>query len=125
MVARKQRTETIAATFEAINKLALYPSPFSIEALNNKLADLKSVAAELETYMKSLENVDSDVAAAIEQNNVSDQIKKRSDALSAESLHDNLAATNMAKIYMNLRQTMAPVNALGLNRYAAMYTDFT
>jgi len=125
LLARKQKTETVSAVFDAINKLALYQIPFTADSLNGKIADFASVAAEMEAYMKSLENVESDVAAAVVQNNMSDQIKKRADAISAEALIEKQAASDMAKVYIDLRQAMAPINAIGSAKYDAMYTDFT
>lgn len=124
LFARKQKTESVAATFDAVQKLNLYSEPFTPDALNSKLADFKGVAAELEAYIKSLEGVDKDVIAAVKQNATNDQIKKRSDAISADALKDERNASEAKEMYVNLRKKLDAVNAVGKNKYDAMNAAF-
>lgn len=124
LLARKQKTETVAATFDAINKLSLYSEPFTAEIFNSKLGDLRGVMAELEAYMKSLENVDTDIAAAVDQNNMSDQIKKRGAATSAEPLKDQMTMVELKALCIKMRDNMKPINSIGKAKYEALYKSF-
>ena len=122
LVARKQKTETISVMFDAIKRLSLYSEPFTAETLDAKLADFKGIVSELDEYMKTLENVDTAVDAAVTQNTANEQIKKRSDAISADTLKDEKRASEMKEEYMKLREKVNKVNQLGLNSYNSMYT---
>lgn len=124
LFSRKQKMESVAATFDAVQKLNLYSEPLTPEALNSKLADFKGVAAELEAYTKSLENVETDVIAAVKQNATNEQIKKRSDAISADTLKDERSASEAKVVYANLRKKLEAVNAVGKNKYEAMNAAF-
>jgi hypothetical protein len=124
LFARKQKVESVAATFDAVQKLNLYSEPLTPEGLNSKLADFKGVAAELEIYTKSLENVETDVIAALKQNATNEQIKKRSEAISADALKDERNASEAKEVYVNLRKKLDAVNAVGKNKYEAMNAAF-
>lgn len=125
LLARKQKTESIAATFDAIQKLSLYSEPFTVDVLNSKIADFKAVNVILDAYMQSLNNVDKDTEAAVNQNKMNEQIKKRTDAISAEGLKDKSASDDAKKEYIRLREKMDRLNGLGSNAYNSMFTDFT
>lgn len=124
LLARKQKTENMNATFDSINKLSLYSEPFTVDIFIKKLTDYDGVKAELEAYMKSLEDVDKDVAAAIDQNKTSDQLKKRSEAISVEALNEKNDVVEMKQFYIDRRQAIAVLNSLGKSKYDAMYTSF-
>jgi hypothetical protein len=122
LVARKQKTETISVMFDSIQRLSLYSEPFTAETLDAKLADFKGILSELDEYMKTLETVDAAVDAAVTQNNANEQIKKRSDAISADTLKDEKRSSEMKEEYTKLREKVSKVNQLGLNSYNAIYT---
>ena len=125
LVARKQKTETMGAVFDSIQKLTLYSEPFTADTLNAKLADFKGIVSELDAYMASLENVDGAVETAVEQNTANEQIKKRNDAISADKLMDEKKTADTKKEYEELRAKVSILDTLGKNNYNAMYADFS
>jgi hypothetical protein len=124
LFARKQKMETVPATFDAIQTLALYSEPFTQDTLKNKLVDFRGVVTELEAYMKSLDDVDKDVVAAIRQNTMNEQIKKRADAVSAEMLKDERNTSQMKESYMSIRKKFEAMNAAGKSKYEMMNAAF-
>ena len=125
LLARKQKTQTVGAVFNSIQKLTLYSEPFTPEILDAKLADFKGIVSELDAYMASLENVDGAVETAVEQNTANEQIKKRNDAISADKLKDEKNASEAKKAYEELRAKVGVLDTLGKNNYNAMYVDFS
>lgn len=125
LLARKQKTESIGATFDAIQKLSLYSEPFTVDVLNSKIAEFKRVNLVLDAYMQSLSNVDKDTETAVNQNKMNEQLKKRTDAISADALKDKSASDEAKKEYIRLREKVDRLNGLGSNAYNSMFTDFT
>ena len=120
LFSRKQKIESVSATFDSVQKLNLYSEPFTQDVLNSKIADFRGVAVELEAYIKSLEDVDKHVNAAVEQNNTTNQIKKRADAVSADALKEERNASEDKEAYVNIRKRLETVNAVGKNKYDVM-----
>ena len=125
LYSRKQKTETIESVFDSINKLGLYSTPFTTEIFNSKINDFKGVMTELDAYMKSLENVDNDVAVAVDQNKTSDQMKKRTVAISVEALEDKNAAVEAKTLVAAQRAKLETINEIGKTKYDALYTTLT
>ena len=125
LLARKQKMETLTATFDAIQKLSLYAEPLTVELLDSKLTEFKGIMSDLDAYMKTLENVDTDVEAAVQQNKNNEQIKKRNDAISAELLKEEKYSEEAKKEYIRLIEKQNRLNSLGKNSYDMMYTEFT
>lgn len=125
LLARKQKTESIGATFDAIQKLSLYSEPFTVDILNSKIAEFKGINTILDVYMQSLNNVDKDTEDAVNQNKINEQLKKRTDAISVEGLKDKSASEEAKKEYIRLREKVDRLNGLGRNAYDSMFSDFT
>uniref|UniRef100_A0A6C0K666 Uncharacterized protein n=1 Tax=viral metagenome TaxID=1070528 RepID=A0A6C0K666_9ZZZZ len=125
LLARKKRIETLAATFEAMKDLKGYIEPFTQENLNSKLLEFKSVSTELEAYINSLDDLDKVVYNAKKQNNESEQIIKRTQAISAELLNEQKLASAMKEIQGKLRDRIEKVNKAGKNKYDVLYAKIT
>jgi hypothetical protein len=124
LYSRKQKTESLNTIFVSIQTLNLYTEPFTAETLNAKFAEFNGILSELDAYMKSLNNVENDVAAAVEQNTINEQIKKRTDAISVETLKDEKKSAETNEEYVNLRKKVNVLNILGNSKYDAMYASF-
>jgi len=121
LYSRKEKTETIESVFDSIHKLGLYSTPFTMEFFESKINDFKGVMNELDAYMKSLEDVDKDVAVAVDKNKTSDQMKRRTTAISVEALEDKNAAVEVKTFVAAQRAKLEAISKLGKEKYDALY----
>lgn len=124
LLSRKRKLDSLDSVFDSINTLKIYSDPFTKGVFDQKFADFQNVMSELNTYMASLGNVDTDLAADNVKKEQVNQVQRRSSAQSLDALENTQTATKSKQLYMNLRKKMDAINLVGSVRYDGMYSSF-
>jgi hypothetical protein len=125
LYSRKKKNDSMESVFDSINTLQIYSEPFTKEVFDKKLTDLRIVMNELDAYMASLGNIDSDVVVATTKKSEVTQIQQRAAAQSMDALENTRDATESKKFYQGLREKMNDMNTAGTARYNGMYSSFS